>query len=234
MKDEGNSKVDIAVAIGKGVVGSLPFIGPLVAEVVGTIIPNQRIDRIERFVKKLDEKVKSLDREDVEERFASLEFVDLLEDGMYQAAQTLSDERLDYISSLLKNGLADDELRHIELKRLLSLLDEINDAEVVILRAQAYHSESDPETSFRERHQNVLKIRAAHKESSQREVDEAAIYSNFKNHLERLGLLRPRFKRPRRGEPPEFDRRTGKMKTSGHEITPLGRLLLRQIDLIPK
>ena len=234
MKDEGNSKVDIAVAISKGAVGALPFIGPLVAEVVGTLIPNQRIDRIERFLKKLDEKVQSLDREDIEERFESPEFVDLLEDGMYQAARALSDERLDYISSLLRNGLADDKLRHIELKRLLSLLDETNDVEVVILRAQAYHPESDPDTTFRDRHQNVLRFRAATKQSSQREMDEAAVYGNFKNHLERLGLLRPRFKRPRRGELPEFDRKTGRMKTSGHEITPLGRLLLRQIDVTPK
>jgi len=230
---EGPSKVDLSVAALKGVIGALPFIGPLVAEVVGTLIPDQRVDRIERFLKKLDDKVSRLDGERVEERFESPEFVDLLEDGMYQAARALSDERLDYIASLLKNGLGDDELRHIELKRLLSLLDEINDAEIVILRSQAYHPESDPDSNFRKRHANVLKIRAASTDSNQREMDEAAIYDSFKNHLIDLGLLRPRYKKPRRGQLPEFDLKTGRVKSSGREITPLGRLLLRYVDLLP-
>ena len=232
MEDNGKSRVDIGVAIGKGVISALPFIGPLVAEVVGTLIPNQRIDRIETLLKKLDEKVQSLDRDDVDERFESPEFVDLLEDGMHQGARALSDERLDYISSVLKNGLADEEIRHAEIKRLLSLLDELNDAEVIILRSQAHHPDGDPDPDFRERHANVLKIRAAHKESSQREIDEAAVYDSFKNHLVQLGLLRPRFKKVRRGETPEFDPRTGQIKAPGFKITPLGRLLLRQIDLL--
>jgi hypothetical protein len=34
-----------------------------------------------------------------------------------------------------------------------------------------------------------------------------------------------------RGQLPEFDETTGMMKASGHEMTPLGRMLLREIGL---
>jgi len=35
-------KTDIATILSKGLVGAIPFIGPLAAEIVGAIIPNQR------------------------------------------------------------------------------------------------------------------------------------------------------------------------------------------------
>jgi hypothetical protein len=45
-----------------------------------------------------------------------------------------------------------------------------------------------------------------------------------------LGLLRRRFKTFKKGEVPEYDDKTGMIKAVGHEITPLGRLLLKSID----
>ena len=51
-------------------------------------------------------------------------------------------------------------------------------------------------------------------------------------HLARLNLLRPGLKRPRRGEFPEFDEKTGMMKASGYRVTPLGYMLLARIGQI--
>jgi len=45
-----------------------------------------------------------------------------------------------------------------------------------------------------------------------------------------MGLLKARFKKPKRGELPAFDDKTGMIKAQGYEITGLGRLLLRSID----
>ena len=41
---------DIATILSKGLVGAIPFVGPLAAEIVGAIIPNQRIDRLESLL----------------------------------------------------------------------------------------------------------------------------------------------------------------------------------------
>jgi len=44
------TKSNVAAILGKGMVGAIPIIGPLAAEIVGAVIPNQRVDRIETLV----------------------------------------------------------------------------------------------------------------------------------------------------------------------------------------
>jgi hypothetical protein len=44
-------------------------------------------------------------------------------------------------------------------------------------------------------------------------------------------LLRPKYKKPKKGELPEFDEKTGTLKFSGYDVTSLGKLLLRYIDI---
>ena len=49
------NKRDIAITLTKGVVGATPWVGSLVAGVIDTLIPNQRVDRIvDYFRSKLD------------------------------------------------------------------------------------------------------------------------------------------------------------------------------------
>lgn len=51
-----------------------------------------------------------------------------------------------------------------------------------------------------------------------------------REELVRLGLLKNRIQKPKKGEVPEFDD-NGLVKSSGRELTPLGRLLLRYLGL---
>jgi len=227
MSTKGN---DIATIIGKGLLGAIPFIGPLAAEIVGAVIPNQRIDRIESLLKLLESKIPEEDRTKVEERIISPESVDLIEDSFIQASRALSEERKEYIASLLKNSLTDDDLKHIEYKRLMSILGELNDIEVLILKFQTLHRGHPEYSEFLEAHKGALTTPFAHMGSTQEEIDKKTIYQTHKLHLANLGLLKARFKKPKRGEPPEFDDKTGMIKAQGYDITGLGRLLLRSID----
>lgn len=68
--------------------------------------------------------------------------------------------------------------------------------------------------------------------STQQEIDRAALGSEYRRHLVRLGLLSIKYKKPKRGDLPEFDEKSGSMKATGYELTALGRLLLRQIDIL--
>lgn len=223
-------KTDVATIIGKGLLGAIPFVGALAAEIVGAVIPNQRIDRIESLLKLLESKIQEEDRPKVKERIVSPESVDLIEDGFIQASRALSEERKEYIASLLKNSLTDDELKHIEYKRLLSMLGELNDLEVLILKSQTLLRGQPEHDEFWKAHKEVLTPPLAHMGSSQEEIDKHAIYQTHKLHLANLGLLNPRFKKPKRGDLPEFDDKTGMIKAQGYSITGLGRLLLRSID----
>jgi hypothetical protein len=52
----------------------------------------------------------------------------------------------------------------------------------------------------------------------------------YRNRLRRLSLIRATYKKPKKGELPEWDFKTGMIKAQSDRITPLGRLLLRYID----
>jgi hypothetical protein len=43
--------------------GSVPFVGSLLAEVAGNVLPNQRIDRITKFAEALERRLANLEHE---------------------------------------------------------------------------------------------------------------------------------------------------------------------------
>ena len=221
------TKKDIAIDISKSIVSECPYVGSLVSEVIGSLIPNQRIDRISEFIKKLDSRVGKLEQQHVSDRFQEPEFVDLLENGFLQASRALSEERLDYLANLFEKTLTEEELNHIENKRILVLLGELNDVEIIMLQSYSTHPDEEPE--FFERHKHILTPPAADKASPVTEFDKEAIFQSHRRHLIRLELIEPNFKKPRKGQLPDFDLKTGMIKASGYKITYLGQMLLNRI-----
>ncbi len=225
------ARIDRAVAVAKGVIGALPILGPMCAEIIGSVIPQQRLDRIADVLKRLEERLGEIEQQRLQSSLATdPEAVDLLEEGMVQATRAVSDERRDQIAVLLHTTLTDEQLRHAEKRKLWSLLGSLSDVEVLILQSHGVRHSEDGAT-FWEKHEKSVYGPAVHMGSSQEELDRGAIYDGYRQHLRELGLLRPNFRRPRRGELPEFDEKTGMMKTSGHKLTQLGRLLLRFLGL---
>ncbi len=225
----GSDKTDLSVSLSKGILGAIPVVGPLMAEVVGTLIPNQRLDRIEKFLKLLEEQVSELNKEQIESRFRDEKFIDLLEDGMLQASRAISDERQKYIASVIENGIKEEEFEYLQKKLILNVLNELNDVEIIVLQSYGIHPGERNE--FFEKHRGLLTPPMATMGSPPEVIDDKALFDAQKNHLVRLGLLKPRFKKPKRGELPEFDDKTGMIKAQGYDITLLGRLLLRNIGL---
>lgn len=225
------SRVDHLVSGLRAALGFVPWIGPVVAEIVGYVIPNQRVDRIARFALILANRLESIEQQRLEQACMDPAFVDLFEDGLHQATRALTQNRLEHIADLIKNSLNSEQTQYIGDKHLLNLLGEINDVELLLMK---YHSILDPEEAeqFWLDHQAALETPHATFGSSQEDIDKHTLYGSYKQHLARLGLLTPRFKRPKKGELPEFDNRTGTMKANGYEVASLGRLLLRRIDMI--
>ena len=116
------TRTDTIVAAARGTLGAIPYVGPLIAEIVGTIIPNQRMDRLSRLVETLGQKVADLDHALVEERLKARDGVDLLEDGFHQAARAVSDERIEYITDILRAGITEQQAKFAEKKFLMWLL----------------------------------------------------------------------------------------------------------------
>ena len=120
--------------------------------------------------------------------------------------------------------------RTLRFKNPRLVLGQLNDIEILILKSHTLRRGRVEDDEFWKKHEKALTPPLAYLGSSQEEVDKYMIFKAYQNRLVDLGLLQIRFKRPKKGEFPELDEKTGMIKAQGHEITPLGRLLLRSID----
>jgi len=219
--------LDYVASAARSALEAVPFAGSLLAEIAGTVIPNQRIERIVRFAADLQKRIADLEEERVCAHLTNENFTDLVEEALRQAARSTSDERCQHIASVVATSLSADDVLFIESKHLLRLLGEINDLEVIWLRSYLDPT-MDGDEEFRSKHQEVLAPRLATMGSSQAEIDDETIQQSYKEHLEQIGLLRTRHKIDRKTGLPEFDR-DGRQKIQGYELTRLGRLLLRYL-----
>ena len=219
-------KADLAAMITKGAVGPLPIIGPLAAEVLGNVIPNQRLDRMAALLTRLDERVAAVESDSLKSRFSDAEFVDLLEEAMVQASRARSDERIGYIAEILKRGLTAEDRGMAGHARLMGLLGQINDPEVVLLRGHAPLPK--PDLEFLEKHQDTLRRphpSFAGPDPSTHEA--AAIHDSYVDHLVNLGLLKNEY-----GELRYDSKVKDILKPKRRRITRLGEMLLREIGML--
>lgn len=233
LADEGSGTTrEVAAAFLKSLAGYAPFVGPILGEAIGVVIPSQKVERLHTFAQVLEDRVKYLEEDTARLKMQSEEFTDLLEDGLIQASRAMTDERRQYIASLLKNSIARDEIGHVEKKKLLALLGELNDAEIIVLK---FHSLLSPDnkSAFAKRHERVLGPIERHFGVPQENLDKGALQDSYRSKLMEVGLLTPVYKRQEKGKQPEFDERTGRLKATSFRVTALGDLLLRFIDESP-
>lgn len=223
------NNVDMATSLTKGIVGMVPVMGSIMAEVVGMIIPNQRIDRIAKYIELLEKKLEGIDQDILKLKIQDEYFIDLLEDSMLLASRAITEERKDYIATIIKNSITKNELNHLEDKRILNILSQINDGEIIIL--QSYALIGQEQRDYINTHSDILETPLVHMNSSVEEIDRKAIYQTFRQNLVALNLLIPKYIKPKKNELPEFDNKTGMIKATGYSVTSLGKLILRYLDL---
>ena len=219
----------VATAL-RAVMGSVPIVGPLFGELAGVVVPNQRMERIAKFAEELDRRLRVLEAaDDITDRLGNEHFADLLEEGIRQAARSLSDDRRQYLAALVVNSLTTQDIEYSESRHLLRMLNELSDVEIIWLRFYL-----DRTWEFSERHQNALAPPQASMASPRNERDKAArktaLQDSYKEHLCLLGLVERRYRVDMRSRQPKFDE-DGVQEVDGYSITTLGHLLLRQIGL---
>jgi hypothetical protein len=227
--------IDYVASGAKAIVGTVggavvPFAGSFLAEIVGFVIPNQRMDRLADFTAKLEDRVKNIEKGKITSQFNDEEFTDLVEEALHQAARSTTEDRRRYLASLVANSISSDAIEHAESKHLIRLLGELNDVEVLWLRF--FHAPTiGGDKEFRELHKEIFASRQAYIGCSSEELDDHALQKSYKEHLVQLGLVTRHISKDREGNP-EFDKFSGDFKVSYYEVSPLGRLLLRTIGLI--
>jgi hypothetical protein len=226
-----NQAIDYVTIAAKSVLGAIPIAGPLIAELAGILIPNQRIDRIAQYVEILGKKIANLEQGYLRAKLYDDNFSDLLEESLRLASHSLSDERREYLANLVASSLSSEDIKHTESRHLLRILAELNDVEVIWL---AYYQQINTGNNdeFREKHNEILTPVVATFGSGSNAIDKEAVQNSYKEHLARLGLLKIIYKTDLKTHLPEFDRQTGGLVISRYQITPLGRLLLKEIGII--
>jgi len=206
--------------------GAVPFAGQLLCEIVDEIIPNQKIDRLIKFVEILDKKLSAFQQEFIKQEVQKEECADFFEEGIRQASRALSEERKEYIATLLTNGLSSKDIDYNESKHLLRILSEINDIEIIWLRFYLVPTIGGDD-EFRKKHENILEKIVATLIATQEVKDREALQNSYIQHLVQLGLLENKY-----GGGLRFDSTPEDiLKVTNHEITMLGKLLLHQIGL---
>jgi hypothetical protein len=222
--------IDYVASGVKGALALVPFAGSLLGEIAGSIIPNQRIDRIASFAAQLEARIGGLEESSVRGQLGDEEFTDLVEEALRQASRSTSEERRSYLASLVANSLTSDAVEHAESKHLMRLLGEVNDVEVLWLRF--YHDPTfEGDEDFRDLHADVFEPKSAVTGMSREELDDHTLQASYKDHLVRLGLLQRRVKADRSGAP-EFDKSRGEFKVGSLRTTSLGELLLRSVGMV--
>lgn len=216
-----NNKTDITVATIKSIAGPIPFVGPMIQEMFDVIVPNQRIDRLTQYILELEQKLSRFEKIQIDNKLNDKYFIDLIEESLTQATRALSKERLGYIASIVENSLDKEHILDIENKHLLNLLKEINDIEIIWLRFYLIPTIGGDE-EFRDKHKDILELIIVTLGSGQEVREKSAIQKSYKEHLSTLGLLEKKISIKIGGS-------TNEIETKGYEITPLGRLLLKQI-----
>ena len=225
-----NQVVDRVSAAARSGVGWLPVVGPLLTEVVSAVVPNQRLDRIAKFAGELERRLQKLEASaQIVEQLREESFTDILEEGVIQASRSLSDDRRRYIASLVCGSLSPATIQYADSKRLLQILGEISDIEIILLRSYRRPTASGDE-DFRHRHIKILRRPLVPDGAPQEEVDKQALQDSYREHLVQLNLLEARYAVDRQTNLPEFDS-SGKQRVEGYSITGLGDLLLRVIGL---
>jgi hypothetical protein len=225
------NKIDVLASAAKSIVGIAPFVGPLLAEIVDNVIPNQKIDRLTKFVVELEERFSHFEKDFIRDQIKDENFTDLLEEGLRQASKAISDDRKRYIASIIENGLKQDEINYNEAKYLMQLLEELNDIEIIWLRYFLVNTIGGDE-EFREKHKAILDRVVVYIGADQATIDKGAIQNSYKEHLIRLKLIQPNYSFDNKTGQPEYDNITKTQKISYYSITSLGKLVLRYIGLL--
>ena len=129
----GPTGADHLTSILRALAGMAPWGGAALIEIINGVIPHQRSDRIEVFLLELRRRVSELEEDKGKIRLRQPESIDLLEDGAYQAARALSDNRIQYISKCVADGITNEHLDYLQSKRILRILNELDDAEIIYL-----------------------------------------------------------------------------------------------------
>jgi hypothetical protein len=224
-----NTTRDHLVALTRGAVNAVPFVGGLLGELITSTIPEQRQERIVVYLRELGSRLEQMEQAAMQAALRNPEKIDLIESGGHLSVRATTPNRIAQIAEVVANGLVSNEAEIVRRKRLLALLGEIDDDEVRIL---ADYDKYDPKnmpipliSSIDDQIKSInLGWNFGYNADS---VEREELYKLGIDRLLRIGLLKRKFK-IEEWKSPDIDIETG-LPQCEIEISYLGRMLLSSI-----
>ena len=121
----------------RALAGATPVVGAFLAEVVTQLIPNQRMERLAKYTRRLAGRLTQ-----VEGRVRKIEElgptqIALFEEGAYASARATSDERIEQIARIVSDGMTGEQQTAENQRRVLAVLNDLFDTDVLLLAALA-------------------------------------------------------------------------------------------------
>jgi hypothetical protein len=149
---EGNSqKFDdqapdrIAMVVKSGV-NLIPILGPALSEIVTSVIPNQKLDRVIAYLELI---AKHLGEEKLEEIKKLPERIALIEEGVYAAGFTTQKSKLKRLAYVVINGLNKEEIENDYQVKLMDIVKQLSELDVLVLELHAKRTQGDRENFFK-------------------------------------------------------------------------------------
>jgi hypothetical protein len=211
---------DYTTSILKSVFGLIPIVGPVAQELLGIIIPRQRMDRVVKFVELLSEDFNKIrvDFDSFLSKVSDARYSTLFYKACVGSADAYSEERIKYIKNIFVYGLEQKDMQVYKAEGLLNLLNKVTDIEIVYLRCYYLYKwdlqgfkEYQAKTGLYILQPNI------HGGMSREEIDDEVAKSIYLRNLVSYGLLEI-----------ELDIR-GKSK---YKCSSVGDLLIRTIDSV--
>lgn len=225
---------EIAASLLKSFASIVPF-GSIFSELFQYIIPQYREKRIIAYLTILSSKFSSFDEGFIKSNFTDEHFIGLLEDSFRVAVNTVSEKKREYIANIIVKSITSKDVEYTNQKYLLSLLNELNDIEIIILNYENGKMFSDYRNKVYEENKDILGLKTV-KIGEPKEIhDKSTFINTYYGNLVRLGLLNERFQTPSKGRDIAnddiMDYKTGKVKVNGYNISELGKILLDYIGI---
>lgn len=146
--DYGLSAMKALLSLGPG--------GGFVAELISAVLPEQRADRMARYVTALAERLNQVEALASGKGIAGLggEQVSLFHAGGEAAVKAPQPERVERIAKVVAEGILGSDLAAAQARRMVDLLSELSDDDVVQLCSHVAPFKDDPD--WRERHGEIL------------------------------------------------------------------------------
>ncbi|WGS19282.1 MULTISPECIES: hypothetical protein [unclassified Bradyrhizobium] len=218
---------DRTAAVVRSVMSNVPIFGQALCEIISDLIPNQRIERVERYLELLGRQLEEMKVS--ADKVKEPENIDLIEDGAYQAVRALSDDRRRYLARAVATGIADDDAEKLKAKRILVLIGELDNGDMLLL--ESYNTRNDPK-SHREGYQKYQKLAPERPVigSPPELIERWQLHAASLQKLERLALLNNHIRVDHETGLPQFDRFSGEPEGC-LSITALGVLVLTRVGL---